>query len=187
MSPLDKIMFELQNFKNILEETSNLLKTIKEFSKDDLEEIQLKIDSNIYALKRIASRIDDLETKELFLKSIENLFKSNNVENLTNFNLKNNSKKGNFESKGVESSDLIENELLKNTFKLKKMAGDFSESLKEDKKAIDKLTNRININEIESKNSLKILEKATSSLSTGSIMSFSFLIFIILYLFIRFF
>jgi ElaB/YqjD/DUF883 family membrane-anchored ribosome-binding protein len=71
MSPLDKIMFELQNFKNILEETSNLLKTIKEFSKDDLEEIQLKIDSNIYALKRIASRIDDLETKKLFLKSIK--------------------------------------------------------------------------------------------------------------------
>ena len=179
-------MFELENFKNILNQTSDLMNKIKECSKEDVEEIQMKINSNMYALKIISSKIDDPESKEIVLKSIENLFGVNDKE--ISFNNKQNSLNtlNTLNTSNLKDSELIENELLKNTFKLKKMAGDFSQSLKDDKKAMDKLTNRMGANAVESKNSLKILEKSSSNLSSSSIMSMVFIIFIGMYLFIRF-
>lgn len=172
-------MFEYKDFKRILDTTTELMEKIKNASRDEAEELQMRIDSNIQALKIIASKIEDEETKALFLKNIQSLCTTANVTENENIRQR-------VKGKTQGNNEMIDEELLKNTSKLKNLVQTFSTSLKEDKKAIEKLNEKMHTNSVESTKSMKTLEKQGSSVSAVQIMGVVFLIFILTYLVIRF-
>lgn len=179
------------DFKKLLDSTTKLINSLKECQKDEIEEIEMRIESNIHALQLIAYKIEDPETKDIFLRSIQSLRntkKDNNDANINKneiFNLKERIKRENI--KNVEKNNLIDEELLKNSTKLKDKANEFKASLQADKKIIEKLGGKMNKNSQESAKSLKILETTDSKIKSSTFISISFLIFIFMYFLIRYF
>lgn len=171
-------MFEYNQFKKILDETTELMEKIKISEKDEIEELQMKIESNIQALKIIANKIEDPESRGQFLKSIKSLCTNIVIEEKENIRKR--------KEKAENNNEVIDEELMKNATKLKDMVTNFSNSLKEDKKVVEKLSHKMNKNSEENVRNMKTLEKQGSSISAVYVMGIVLIIFIVTYFIIRF-
>lgn len=173
-------MFNLSDFTNLLNETQILLEKVKQTSGDESEELQFKINSNIQALQIMGSKISDVESREKAETLIQSLCKTvtfQSEETITKIRSK----------KGVEQSDLIDNEILKNSIELKKMAQKFTQNLKTDQKILQSVTDNMFKNTQESKYNTKILEEQQNRTKSSTYITFALIVFLIMYFFIRFF
>ncbi|ELA41799.1 uncharacterized protein VICG_01151 [Vittaforma corneae ATCC 50505] len=173
-------MYIYEDFKRILDTTTNLMNKIKTCSKDEIEEIQMRIDSNIHALRLMASRIEDSETRATFLKTIQSL--STNVVFVESEGPQRRRK----QRENAGGDELVGDELLKNSRKLKEMADEFKNSLQADRKIIEKLGGKMNASSQESTKSLQALDKTGRKIKSSTFMSFAFMIFVVVYFIIRF-
>lgn len=163
-------MLDYSEFKKILDLNSSLSEDLKTCPEEEREEIQMKIDSNLYALKIMADRIEDSETKEAFLNGIQSMTNTTKIEEKIE------------ENRNI----LIDEELLKNSKILRRMAEDFKMSLKEDDKIVERVGNKMTKNSVENDKSLQIFEKSGGFVKSSTFLSISLIIFVFVYGLIRF-
>lgn len=173
-------MLDYKDFKQILDNTAQLTESIKTCSKDDIEEVQMRIDSNVHALQIMASKIEDPETKAQFKSIIESLSKSACFSETETTRLRKR------HQKDVKGSELIDEELLRNSMQLRSMAKKFSDSLSTDRKVLQKVGDKMLKNSEESRNSLRVLEAPSSSIKPTTILLTVLFLFLIMYFIIRF-
>jgi len=174
-------MFDYKDFKQILDDTTKLTEEIKTCPRSDLEEVQLRIDSNVHALQIMVSKIDNLEAKEQFNRLIDSFSKNVAISEFESV------KSRKMEVKQQKGSELIDEELLKNTLQLKDMANKFKNSLAVDKNIIGKASDKMSKNSEETRNNLKTLEKTSSFVNSSTILAFVLFLFFVMYFIIRFF
>jgi len=173
-------MFAYDDFRKILVNTIELTKRIKTCAPEDTEELKMRIDSGIHAMKRIVSKIEDPDTVAAFNKSIESLSTS-----VMDAELPKSSKKVEKVEK-VGESDLVEEELLRSSTRLKEMAGEFKKSLQGDKRILSRVAGKMAAGSQESSRSLKVLDRGEGGVKSSTFLSFTFMIFIFVYFLVRF-
>lgn len=173
-------MFDPNDFKQIINTTTDLLDQIKTASDDDAEEIQLRIDSNIHALQIIGTEIADPELKQRALDIIGSLCATalpvrsdSNIARLR-------------QRRGAERSELVDSEIMRNTQELKRMACKFGESLKTDKQVLQRATERMSKNSVETSRSFKEISEQSRGIGSGTYLFLAILIFVVMYFIIRF-
>ncbi|KAM0680576.1 hypothetical protein GINT2_001264 [Glugoides intestinalis] len=174
-------MFPYNDFKQILDSTAEMMEKVKTCPKEDKEELKIRIESNMHALRLIASRIDDPEIKRTVLKSIQGLSMDVVLEE------KSCSTHRKAKESGQTYTEIIDEDLLKNSLKLKKMAVDFGNCLKEDQNALEKLSGKMQKTQVENGRSLQVLEKSENRVKSSTFIFFAAIIFVIMYFIIRFF
>lgn len=173
-------MFIYKDFKKILDTTTELIKQIKTSKEDDAEEIQMRIDSNVHALKIMATKMEDQETRNTFLKSIQSLTTSNILPEEGTY------RRQRHTNQPVENNELIDEELLKNARRLKEMASQFKNSLDEDKKIVAKLVGKMGRGSEESGRSLKLLTQSGPTIRSSTFLTVTLIIFVVMYFLTRF-
>lgn len=171
-------MFIYENFKKILDNTVDLTNRIKTCPPEDTEELQMRIDSGIHAMRRMVSKIGDPDTRTAFMKSIQSL--STTVveqEHLV--------AQARVEKK-MGGNIVVDEELLKNSRRLKDMAGDFKRSLETDCRILDRVGKKMNSGSQETSKSLKVLERNSNWVKSSTFLSFTFMIFMVMYFIVRF-
>src|SRR5947208_1640639 len=130
-------MLDYKDFKQILDNTAQLTESIKTCPKDDIEEVQMRIDSNVHALQIMASKIEDPDSKAQFKSIIESLSKN------TCFSEAEITYQRKTHQRGSKGSELIDEELLKSAMQLKDMARKFGNSLSMDKNVLQKVGDKM--------------------------------------------
>lgn len=173
-------MFNSEDFRQIINNTTDLLDQIKTASPDDAEELQLRIDSNIHALQIVGAKITDPELRQQAERIIRTLHKNAVFEDgeraVTEIRHR----------AGRERSDLIANELYRGTLELKEMARGFSESLKVDGEVLRSATDKMTRNSTESHQNIRALEDSGKGVKTTTYLCLALIIFFMMYLVIRF-
>lgn len=174
-------MFPHNDFKQILDSTAEMMDKVKSCPTEDKEELKIRIESNVHALKLIASKIEDPEIKETVLQSIQGLSKDVVLEERSS------SKNRKVKESGETHTEIIDEDLLKNSLTLKKMAVEFGNSLKTDHSVLEKLGGNMQKTQVENKKSLQVLEKTGNRVKSSTFIFFTTIIFVIMYFIIRFF
>lgn len=173
-------MFNSDDFKQIINNTTDLLDQIKTAPEDDVEEIQLRIDSNVHALQIVGAKITDPELRlqaEKIIKSLHtNIVFDGGEKTITRIR----------QRAGGERSDLVAKELYKSTLELKRMARGFGESLKSDKQILCNVTDKMSKNSVESTHNMKFLEENVRGIGTSTYLFLALIMFVVMYLIIKF-
>lgn len=173
-------MLDYKDFKQILDNTAQLTESVKTCPKDDVEEVQMRIDSNVHALQIMASKIEDPETKAQFKSIIESLSKS------ACFSETETTRTRRCNQRDTKGSELIDEELLRNSMQLRSMAKRFDDSLGTDRKVLRNVGDKMLKNSEESRNSLRVLEATSNSIRSTTILLAVLFLFFIMYFIIRF-
>lgn len=173
-------MLDYKDFRQILDNTAQLTESIKTCPKEDIEEVQMRIDSNVHALQIMISKIEDPDMKTQFKSIMESLTK--NVCFVEADAIRSRKK----HQKYTEDTSLIDEELLKNAMHLKTMAKRFGSSLSTDRTILQKVGDKMLRNSEESQNSLRILETVPNSVKPATVFLLALLLFFIMYFVIRF-
>lgn len=173
-------MLDYKDFKQILDSTAQLTESIKTCPREDIEEVQMRIDSNVHALQIMISKIEDPEMKAQFKNIMESLTKNVHFveSSTTNFRKR--------QQGDPEDTSLIDEELLKNAVQLKTVAKRFGDSLSTDRKILQKVGDKMLKNSEESRNSLRVLETVSSTIKPATIFLTALLLFFMMYFVIRF-
>ncbi|KAL6121452.1 hypothetical protein NUSPORA_01623 [Nucleospora cyclopteri] len=171
-------MFDYNDFQKILKETQNLMQGIAEI---EAEESKLKIECNLKALKIIASKIEDESLKEEALLTLESLGVSVKDIN-SNKNRKESNKKVTLEE--TELNALVEEEMLKNSCRLREMTAKFGDTLEQDKKVLGKATQSMSKNTVESTKATRTISKNVE-FSSLYYFSSTISVFLIMFLIIK--
>lgn len=173
-------MFDADDFRRVINNTVDHMEELKTAHADDIEEIQLRIDSNIQALQLMGSSIVDPDLRaqaESLIKSLNSGIKFTELEKETAHIRKHSSK---------EKSDLIENAMYQSALRLKAMAHSFSTSLRTDSKVMDNLKDKMNKNSAENTRNLKSLVDKGFHISSTTVLIWGFVLFIVMYFIIKF-
>ncbi len=173
-------MFNSEDFKKIINETSQLLDKIAHVDEGDIEEIQMRIDSNIQALRIMGNQIEDLELKERaqdIIKSISTKLPIGNVDNIV-IKLRNRNSK-------EDRSDLIDTELYKSAKELKEMAVNFNKILDSDKNILNRVVDKMSKNTHGGKSNMNKLISKNPTISSSTFFLIAIIMFIIMYFFIK--
>ena len=175
---LNPFMFDLEKFRKITNETSELIKESKNKQRNDLEEIEMRIDSNTHALHFMANTILDPKMKELAQSMISSLNSKVEIteENIVNQRIR----------KETKDNELIDKEILRGSKELKNMANKFTKSLQVDKEVLSSAMNKMNKNSQESNLNLKSIESYNKGIRTSTYFYLTILLFFIVYFIIRF-
>lgn len=182
-----KSSFNLKDFTALLNETTELIE-----KQGKGEDDTFKIESNIQALRIMGGNIQDADSRNKAEELIKGLLKF---------------KRGGEKMEGLvaerrmgglptveragsgkdERSELVDTELFKNTLELKNRAVKFGDSLKSDRKVLDKLSEKMMRNSDASGRNTEILEAQQRGVKSSTYIYFAFIMFIVMYFFIRFF
>lgn len=173
-------MFNANDFKQIVNNTTDLLEQVKKASEDDAEELNLRIDSNIHALRIVWAEISDPEIKQEVLRIIQSFDARLDFQNAEQSVTQMRS------HTPRERSELIEREMYMNAAKLKQMARNFSDSLNADSKIVGSLGKNMAKNSVETTQNLHSLNENSGGFSAGTYLFVGFIIFIIMYFIIKF-
>lgn len=168
------------DFQKILQSTTLLMNKAKDCPEEDQEELQMRIDSNIHALKILASKIDDPDTRNAFLKSIHSL--RNDVVLIEESAMK--KRDGNRPE--MNSTGAIDEEILKNSRRLQEMANEFHDSLKTDQKILSNLSHKLTSNDQCTGKALNVLSKGRPPIKSSTFIFVAAMIFVVMYFITRF-
>lgn len=175
-------MFAMEKFQEILDSTTDLMEKAKHCQKEEKEELEMRIKSNLQAVKFLSSQIEDPEAKETFLKTFQSLCSSNGLYEKESIRQRKPEKR-----KDEKYSDVIDDEILKNSRKLKDMAANFNKSLKTDQKLLEKLGEKMHRTTNESGKTVKSLEKSLEKIKSSTFIFLAVMIFMVMYFVIRVF
>ncbi|ORD94414.1 hypothetical protein ECANGB1_732 [Enterospora canceri] len=166
----------LSNFQKLVKDTQNLLEQNKQKQND---EIEFRIQSNLKALKILATKIEDDGVRNEALKTLSGLG-YNETSNVNRaFRNRINSKINNkVEEIKSNIDDLVEEEMYQNSKKLQEMTNKFNQTLSYDKKALEQTLNVFDKNTKESKSATKAIIENDSFSSFGYFTSTLFILLI---------
>ncbi|KAF7680957.1 hypothetical protein TCON_2423 [Astathelohania contejeani] len=176
-------MFDSEYFQELLSETSNLIKNSTIDSLEELNETNIRIESNITTLRILAQDIDDIDTRNTIIERINKIYETKEFE--FDFKLKN-------RNKGIETAETdeikkrLERDLLNYTKILRERVEKFNEKIEEDSKIVDKVENVFTSNVEGVEYNLSNLKKEIQEMSPFRLLMLAFMIFIFMYLIIRF-
>ena len=173
-------MFNSSDFKRVIDETAALLDQIKTAPEDDAEDMQLRIDSNIQALRIIGGEIEDPALRRQAQEIIQSFSKNTSFEDSGRIE----ARLREHPSKG--RSSIIDDELLKNTLELKRMAAKFGESLKTDESVLSSVSVKMGKNSAQTSLNIKSLEENSFGLQTSTYLLWAFILFVVMFFVIRF-
>lgn len=162
----------MQDFQRIYNATKSLIE-----SKDEDEDTQLRIESNIQALNIIKNKIEN-EDDKIVIESLLNSLNQNSIIIEHKQTLRN---------RKIGNNEHIDEEMLKNTLILKNKAQQFKNSLKVDDLALKTASKNFSKNSIENERNLNIISKTNNYPSISTIFFFVIFIFLLMYFIIRFY
>jgi hypothetical protein len=175
-------MFDAEYFKNLLNETTALMSSKTEASCPD-EELELRIESNISALRYLAKEIDD---EELQRKTVERI----GLLCLTPDEFELGTTKNRTKAVGVRKSDehaeRIERDILRYSRDLAKRSRRLLEGLKLDEKILEEVTGKISSNVAGTAQNLKSLTENVVEISVMRLFVLVIIVFLVMYFIIRF-
>lgn len=176
-------MFDAEYFKELLNETTNLLASKPETNKSHADEMEMKIESNVAALKHLARKITDEDLKKNTLRRIDLLCLEPEEFEMNVFQ-----KRGETVDvkKNDDNSDRIEREILKYSKNLHNKARKLLENLELDSKILGEVSDKMSRNLAGTSATLKALKESGHHISAFKILVMSLIIFIAMYFVIRF-
>ncbi|KAI5150561.1 hypothetical protein ENBRE01_1571 [Enteropsectra breve] len=178
-------MFKLNDFKRILDETTVMLEKKNTVDEDDREEMEMAIESNIHALRIICRGMENKEMQaqaEKILRTLAGGSAGNEKIELFDEPKPRGTKNAHTDSR----NESINNELYKNSVRLRQMAERFGESLKEDKKVVQRVANKMEHSSVGSKINMKKLDEGVRKVSSSTFLMIAVLLFVVMYFIIRF-
>lgn len=176
-------MFDAEYFKDLLNETTALMANKAECSGADADEIQVRIESNVAALKYLARDIADAALQKKTLERIDLLCldsKDFEVSTLQSRGRALDIKKTD------EHSDRIERDILRYSKGLHGKAKRLLESLELDSNVMDETADRMSRNVLGTSTALKSLQDSSSYVSAFKMIVTTLIIFVAMYFVIRF-
>jgi len=176
-------MFDAEYFKELLNETTALIANKSEARKLDVDEMEIRIESNIAALKYLAKEISDEELRKKTLERIDLLCLE--PEGFEMSTLQNRGRTVDVK-KTDEHSDRIERDILKYSKNLHGKAKKLLESLEFDSKMLGNVTDKISRNLAGTSTTLKSLKESGYHISAFKIFISTLIVFVTMYFIIRF-
>jgi hypothetical protein len=175
-------MFDAEYFKDLLNETTALMSSRAEESKPD-EELNLRIESNISALKHLAKEISDEELQKKTLERIDMLCLTPD-----NFELATTRSRERVVDvrKSDEHADRIERDILKYSRDLARRSRRLLEGLQLDEKVLEDVTGKMAFNVTSTTRNLMSLTENVLEISVVRLFVLTIVVFLAMYFIIRF-
>lgn len=171
-------MFVSGDLKRLLDETTVLLEEVKDAPEEEREDLQMRINSNIHALKVLGAEIPD-ETMRAKATDIVNSFTSSILVEEDSGTHKRKTFAG--KTKEELDQDILESAKVLNT-----MALHFNKSVKADSEIVQEVSKKMEKNSIGNETNLREMTNLNKGIRTSTIFATVLICFIITYFVIRF-
>lgn len=172
-------MFNSDDFRHIINQTSELLDKLATASENDTEELKMRIDSNVHALRIMGNQIEDDTLKQRAQEIIRSITATVSLNEKSVVRLRRH-------STPCARSEMIDSELLRNAQELKAMASKFKKTIDSDEAILSNLASKMSNNSIASSSNLhKINKRCETGVKSSTYFFISLIIFIIMYFFIK--
>ncbi|KAF9764940.1 hypothetical protein NGRA_0126 [Nosema granulosis] len=169
-------MFDAEYFKTLVNETTDLISSKEDVPKEDRAELEARIDSNKMALKLLAEDIEDEETRNKIKDRINNMYQT-----FEEIEIKIHSRKS-----ADNKHERIEEDILKYSHTLKDKALRLFDGLEFDKKVLGEVSDRMSKNLAGTSENIKKINEDLVSFSCFSLFILAIIIFLCMYIIIRF-
>lgn len=173
-------MFDAEDFRKIIDETAAVIEQLKTAPEADIDELQLRRDSNIQALEIIGGSIQDPGLRKRaqdIIASMSRTVRFDTGEETVRRRVQ--------DHQHQEQPDYIDRELLRNAQELKQMAVKFGETLRMDQTVVGAVSERMSKNKSEGEKNLKMLS-TSHTINTSTYFFLSVILFVLTYFVIKF-
>lgn len=170
-------MSDSKYIQNLYTKTHTLIH--KSNIKPGTKEYRLKVEPNIAALHTLASESDNDTFKHALIKSINNIHESNATFDINTIFIRN-------ETVSSENKQRLENQMLSFSKQLKHRVGDFKESLENDENVLKNATMNMQANCESANAGIRRMGEMGADVKVWKMALYVFIIFIVMYFFIRF-
>lgn len=169
-------MFDAEYFKTLVNETTDMISNKDDIPEEDREEYEARIDSNKMALRLLAEDIEDKDTRTKVLDRINNMYQT-----FEDLEIK-------IHSRNVPNSKhaRVEEDILRSSQALKEKAVRLLDGLEFDKKILSEVSERMSKNLSGTTENIKRINENLVSFSSFRLFVLAVIIFLSMYIVIRF-
>nr|AAT12354.1 hypothetical protein [Antonospora locustae] len=169
-------MFDAAYFSELLNETMLLSESL---SRKHCEETAERLEANVLALSYLAESIEDAEERAETKKKLA-LFS-------TAFELQTERRREVVASETDEGREALEGDLLEHARQLRQKANELGRKLREDDQVVERVGNVFQKNVLQTRANLVNANALGDTVSVLQVFMLSFVIFLLMYIFVRFF